>query len=74
MWYLTNEEAIQPLLEATNTTLNDLESIVGRFKNTHHRWPGKLKGKWEVKNGEVRIRHHFSKKILHKQGISYEQI
>lgn len=72
MWYLTNDEAVQLLLEATNMTLNHLESIVGRFKDTHHRWPGKLKGQWEVKNGEVRIRHHFNKKILHKQEVNCE--
>jgi hypothetical protein len=51
-------------LELTELSMDELESIVGRFKPTHHR-PGQLKGllKQHI-DGTISIHHHFHKHLL----------
>lgn len=57
---------VQPLKAQLDTGLasDELESIVGRFPS-HHARRGHLRGEILVyANGDVRIRHHFTKRIL----------
>lgn len=56
----------RPLQAQSDTGLasDELESIVGRFKRGHER-QGHLKGEVLIyANGDVLIRHHFTKKTL----------
>ena len=63
--YLSDDTAIDYVLEATGLSLNEVELIVGRFKDNHHAWPNKLKGEYiETIYGDKIIRHHFTKKVL----------
>lgn len=62
--YLSNEANIEQAMELTELSLDEIEAIVGRF--APHSWrAGQLRGEVVVRpNGQVIIRHHFSKKIL----------
>lgn len=65
--YLSDPKQVDCVLSATGLSIDELESIVGRFKEDHWRWPNQLKG--EVifyVDGTVRIRHHFTKKTMWK--------
>lgn len=65
MLYLSDDKNLKYVLKTTELSLDEIESIVGRFKKDHHSWPGKLKGlfieNWE---GDMKIVHHFTKKVL----------
>jgi hypothetical protein len=48
----------------TDLASDELEQIVGRFPR-HHKRQGHLRGEVVVyANGDIRIRHHFTKKVL----------
>ena len=66
-FYLSDSQAAERAVKATWLALDELESIVGRFKETHPRWPGQLRGEMVFLLDEnIQIRHHFSKKVLWK--------
>lgn len=63
--YLSEEKNLPYIIESTGLTLDELESIVGKFPDDHHAWPGKLKGEYvENWDGEKKIVHHFTKKVI----------
>jgi hypothetical protein len=63
-FYLSNHDGANKLTNLTDLSLNEIESIVGRFKESHKK-AGKLKGEVVVYfDGLIRIRHHFTKKVL----------
>lgn len=62
--YLSDDKNVDLVLEQTGLSLKELESIVGRFKSTHHAWPNKLKGQFVDDFVNLKIVHHFTKKIL----------
>lgn len=65
--YLSDKNNLQYVLNATGLALDELESIVGRFRADHHAWPNQLKGEFiEDWEGNMKIVHHFTKKVLWK--------
>lgn len=61
-YYLSNN--LEYVIELTELSLDELESIVGRFKN-HYAHGNSIKGECVVDfDGIVYLRHHFTKKIL----------
>ena len=63
-FYLSNPENLDKAIELTGLSLDELEIIVGRFKN-HSSRAGQLRGEVLLLScGNVIIRHHFNKKIL----------
>jgi len=61
--YYINQSPIRATLD-TRLAPDELESIVGRFKDGHER-KGHLKGEILVHvDGSIIIRHHFTKKEL----------
>lgn len=64
-FYLTEPDGLEKLNELTELSLDEVESIVGRFRKNHYRFSGLLKGEVCVDmEGMVWIRHHFTKKKL----------
>lgn len=62
-FYLSDEKNVDEALELCELSIDELESIVGRFtKNSQ--WAGKLRGEVCVDWNGVYIRHHFTKKVL----------
>ncbi len=60
--YLSN--SIEPALEHTELSEDEIESIVGRFTKASSRH-GQLRGELvKYVDGSVVIRHHFTKKVL----------
>jgi hypothetical protein len=69
-FYLSDESNIPKALELTGLNLDELSSITGRFARHSHR-AGQMRGEVVVKaNGQVIIRHHFTKKPLWKGELS----
>lgn len=65
MAYLSDDEGAHTAMELTEMSVDELECVVGRFRDDHHRFPGRLKGKVVVKStGQVQLRHHFNNKLL----------
>lgn len=63
-FYLSDSNNIPLAEELTGLSLDELELVVGRFKN-HSMRAGQLRGEVIVMiDGSVKIRHHFTKKIL----------
>ena len=63
-YYLSNEQDLDFFLEFTGLDLDEVEQIVGRFKEGHAR-AGELKGEFVVNmDNSYYIRHHFTKKVL----------
>ncbi len=62
--YLTNDQNVHTVLEVTQISLEELESYVGRFKPTHWRFPGLLRGEAVLHANKLVIRHHFTKKTI----------
>lgn len=61
-YYLTDPEGSIRLQALTDLSFDEIEQVVGRFRSTHYRWPGLLRGQvYEYMNGNVEIRHHFHK-------------
>lgn len=61
--YYVNQSPIRAQID-TGLAQDELESIVGRFHDKHER-VGHLKGEIIVySDGSIKIRHHFTKKIL----------
>jgi hypothetical protein len=66
-YYLTEPGAVEDLLSKTSLSHDEVESIVGRFKKDHWQFPSLLKGEVMIRyDGEVAIRHHFTKQIIWK--------
>lgn len=64
-FYLSNEHNISLAQDLTGLCLDELESIVGRFRKDHWRFAGKLRGEVvQYIDGRINIRHHFTKKKL----------
>lgn len=64
-FYLTDPEGLPALVQITDLAEDEVESIVGRFRKNHWRFPGMLRGQVRVGvAGEVKIVHHFTKKVL----------
>lgn len=64
-FYLSEPGKIENLLNYCDLSEDEVESIVGRFKNDHYRFAGCLKGEVFLGlDGTVEIRHHFKKKLL----------
>ena len=64
-FYLTEEGAVDRLLQITDLSMDEVETIVGRFKDSHYRFAGLLKGEVLVNIcNSVTIRHHFKKVVL----------
>lgn len=63
--YLSDKSNVEYVLEQTDLSLDELESIVGRFDKDHHSWANELKGLYtEDFEGNKRILHHFTRKVL----------
>jgi hypothetical protein len=62
-FYLSDEANLKQAQELTGLSLDEIEHVVGRFGNQSSR-AGQLKGEVIVVLGEVKIRHHFTKKVL----------
>lgn len=63
-YYLSTEENAEKLQEDTELSMDEIEAIVGRFPKHSHR-AGELRGEViEKVDGEIIIRHHFTKRIL----------
>lgn len=68
-FYLTQDGALDILIENTDLCLDEIEAIVGRFRASHYAWPRRLKGQVVITPlGEIMIIHHFKKTILWKSG------
>lgn len=65
-FYLSDEQNIDIVLELTELSLDELESIVGRFAKHSHR-AGHLRGEIIFDGLGIVIRHHFTKKVLWRQ-------
>ena len=64
-FYLTEPGMEDYLSELTELSFDEIEQLVGRFRQDHWRWPGKLKGEVLVySSGKIRLRHHFTKKKI----------
>lgn len=64
-YYLSEPGSLPALIDVTDLSEDEVEEIVGRFKDDHWRFPGLLKGEvLEYMNGKVVIRHHFKKSKL----------
>lgn len=64
-YYLSKLGSLEKALVDTELSACEIESIVGRFKGSHRRFGGLLKGQVWVYPEKVQIRHHFlSSKIL----------
>jgi hypothetical protein len=62
-FYLSNDSNIPRALELTGLSMDELETIVGRF--AAHSWrSGLLRGEVVVYEDKIVIRHHFTKKRL----------
>ena len=62
--YLTDDQNVHTVLEVTNLSLEELEGYVGRFKHTHYRFAGLLRGEAVLHPDKLVIRHHFTKKTI----------
>lgn len=63
-FYLSEDQNLDVLTKITELSTDEIEEIVGRFNQTSLR-AGKLKGEVLVGfDGQVEIRHHFTKKTL----------
>jgi hypothetical protein len=62
--YLSDPKNVKKALKLLEISLDELESVVGRFKPDHHNWPNQLKGELVIVKNKARIRHHFTKKKL----------
>jgi hypothetical protein len=63
-FYLSDSNMLNHALFLTDLSIDELESIVGRFSKRSHR-AGQLRGEVLVMvDGQVIIRHHFNKKVL----------
>lgn len=70
-FYLSEDENIGRACELTGLSLDELETIVGRFTKRSSR-AGKLKGEvLKMVDGSVVIRNHFSKKKIWKTDSSF---
>jgi len=64
-YYLSEPGSLPALIDVIDLSEDEVEEIVGRFKDDHWRFPGKLKGEvLEYMDRKVVIRHHFHKKAL----------
>ncbi len=62
-FYLSDVNNIDRALELCDLSIDELEVIVGRFNKNSHR-SGQLRGEVIITLTGVKIRHHFTKKVL----------
>lgn len=64
--YLSDDTQLETVMELTGLSLDELESLVGRFNKGSVR-AGQLRGELVTYiDDTVEIRHHFTKKTLYK--------
>jgi hypothetical protein len=64
-FYLSEPGNLERACEMCELTPLEIEEIVGRFKQSHWRFGGLLRGQVQVMlNGNIRIIHHFTKRVL----------
>ena len=63
-YYLSTPDNAFRAVEDTELSACELEEMVGRFPDDHHRWPGQLRGQVWLYPNKVQVRHHFTKAIL----------
>lgn len=64
-FYLSDVNNIQKTLDLTGLDLDELESIVGYFGKQSLRH-GQMRGEVLVCTSTIKIRHHFTKKVLYE--------
>jgi len=65
-FYLSEKGSLERLLDLTELESDEIESLVGRFRN-HSQRAGKLRGEVLVhSDNSISIRHHFTKKEVWK--------
>jgi hypothetical protein len=62
-FYLSDASHLKYALDLLEMSEVELEDIVGRFESNHVR-EGRLKGLLEITEQGIRIRHHFTRRIL----------
>lgn len=62
--YLSEDSSLEPTIELTELSKDEIESLVGRFRSNSTR-AGQLRGEVYVySNGKIEIRHHFTKQLI----------
>jgi len=62
-FYLSNKNNLDRAFKLTELSLDEIETVVGRF--TKNSWrSGELRGEVVIKPNNIVIRHHFTKKVL----------
>ena len=68
--YLSDPCNLPAVMDITDLSDDEIEEIVGRFKQSHWRFPGQLKGELCINiDGTSFIRHHFKKREILWQSI-----
>ena len=62
--YLSDEHNLNPAMEVTGLSQDEIETVVGRFRANSSR-AGQLRGEVYIySDGKVEIRHHFTKQLI----------
>lgn len=62
--YLSEDQNLNEVIELTELSMDEIESVVGRFRS-HSSRAGQLRGELiETEDGQILIRHAFTKKVL----------
>ena len=70
-FYLSNN--VSRLQQLTDLSVDEIEAIVGRFKKSHWRFAGLLRGEVVLySSGKLIIRHHFNKTKLYEDYCEIE--
>lgn len=73
-FYLSDDQNVKLLSDRLELSHDEIEAIVGRFRDDHWRFAGQLKGEVvEYSSGKIVIRHHFTKKKLWEGEIDCER-
>jgi hypothetical protein len=68
-YYLSNPKNLETVMDLTELSLDEIESMVGRFTK-QSQWAAELRGELVVKaNGDMVLRHHFNKNIKYWSNI-----
>jgi hypothetical protein len=64
-FYLSSLPNVDKALKLTGLSLDEIETVVGRFRKDHYRFAGLMKGEViKMVDGSVKLRHHFTKKVI----------
>ena len=64
-FYLSDDNNVAFLADMLELSQDEIESMVGRFRDDHYRFAGQLKGEVvQYADGKIVIRHHFTKKKI----------